>query len=80
MEGLAVMADARPSHQRTRRESRMAPRLKRAGWANWIEVSPPDVCAAGWRVTAVLFPIRINYYLMHVKRQDALAGKSEVRF
>jgi hypothetical protein len=57
-----------------------ARRVKPAGWANWIGVSLPDVCAADWRVTASLFPIRINYYLMRVKRRNESAGKSKFHF
>ena len=45
--------------------------VKPPGWANRVDVSLPDVCAADWRARAVLFANRINYYLMHVKRQNA---------
>jgi hypothetical protein len=50
-------------------------RFKVSDWANSVEALA-DVCAAAWSVTAALFPIRINYYLMDVKRQhDSAVGQ-----
>jgi hypothetical protein len=44
------------------------PRTRR----NRAEAQLLDVCAAAWRVTAAIFSMRINHYLMAVKRGSDL--------